>query len=110
MLAEILMTTKRLQSTVDHSLILLKQVQRDFSGEKMGGSHKPKARANEVPEQTGGQPRLPIITETNGNGKNETTEEDDEEEEGDKVIDWMGKEFYVKEQILLITARGCGHT
>lgn len=29
-LAEILMTAKRLQSTVDHSLILLQQVQRDL--------------------------------------------------------------------------------
>lgn len=29
-LSEILMTAKRLQSTVDHSLILLQQVQRDL--------------------------------------------------------------------------------
>jgi hypothetical protein len=88
MLSEILLTSKRLQSTVDHSLVLLRQVQRDFSGES-------KAKAAAIislghgkmgEEQSVQKMPIPEMAESNGSGQTGADEEEEEEEdEGGKV-------------------------
>lgn len=78
MLSEIISTSKRLQNTVEHSLVLLKQVQRDFDGQNR--VHRNIAAKLSF-KTTQDEEKPQEIEEKNTNGKNEERRDEEEEKE-----------------------------
>lgn len=97
MLSEIISTSKRLQNTVEHSLILLKQVQRDFDGQSRVPKNIAAKLSSKIAQDEG---KAQEIQETNGNGKN--GEGGDEEEEKEELEDEEEYKVWFNLNIILI--------